>query len=228
MSFRPAARQFFERRGAPTPPLPYDYAVEYIETDGLGAYINTGVMPVHGSAGSVIHATVQSITVNVTNLTNLTKNPLFGAASSAALTSMNYGLIAQPGTNNAFKTAFPSITSGMQFPQYDTNVHEVIIQDGLLVFDGVRYTLNSVLESRETGFFCLGSRGAIETVSNSIEGYTNTRFYSCKIYTNNILVFDGIPVRKDGEGYMYDLVSGNCFGNAGASGTTISIGTDKS
>ena len=27
------ARQFFERRGAPTPPLPYDYEVEYIERD---------------------------------------------------------------------------------------------------------------------------------------------------------------------------------------------------
>ena len=27
------ARQFFEKRGAPTPPLPYDYEVEYIERD---------------------------------------------------------------------------------------------------------------------------------------------------------------------------------------------------
>ena len=27
------ARQLFERRGAPTPPLPYDYEVEYIERD---------------------------------------------------------------------------------------------------------------------------------------------------------------------------------------------------
>lgn len=33
MSFRPAARQFFERRGAPTPPLPYDAEVEYVERD---------------------------------------------------------------------------------------------------------------------------------------------------------------------------------------------------
>ena len=38
------ARQFFERRGAPTPPLPYDAEVEYLESTGT-QYIDTGIVP---------------------------------------------------------------------------------------------------------------------------------------------------------------------------------------
>ena len=36
------ARQFFERRGAPTPPLPYDAEVEYLESTGT-QWISTGL-----------------------------------------------------------------------------------------------------------------------------------------------------------------------------------------
>ena len=35
------ARQFFERRGAPTPPVPYDAEVEYLESTGTQC-IDTG------------------------------------------------------------------------------------------------------------------------------------------------------------------------------------------
>lgn len=44
MSFRQGARQFFERRGAPTPPLPYDAEVEWLEGTGT-QYIETGTYP---------------------------------------------------------------------------------------------------------------------------------------------------------------------------------------
>ena len=36
------ARQFFERRGAPTPPLPYDAEVEWIGVDATHGYANIG------------------------------------------------------------------------------------------------------------------------------------------------------------------------------------------
>lgn len=52
MSFRQGARQFFERRGAPTPPLPYAYESEWIEADqtgvtniGTGPFIKTAYIP---------------------------------------------------------------------------------------------------------------------------------------------------------------------------------------
>ena len=37
----------------------------------------------------------------------------------------------------------------------------------------------------------------------------------CKIYRNNTLLRDFIPVRVSQIGYMYDKVSGELFGNAG-------------
>jgi hypothetical protein len=46
-----------------------------------------------------------------------------------------------------------------------------------------------------------------------------------KIYENNILVQDLVPVRKGNVGYMYDMVSGKIFENAGT-GSFI-LGPDK-
>jgi len=42
----------------------------------------------------------------------------------------------------------------------------------------------------------------------------------CKIYENNLLVRDYIPVKVNEIGYMYDKVSGQLFGNTGT-GTFI-------
>ena len=44
----------------------------------------------------------------------------------------------------------------------------------------------------------------------------STKIYYCKIFDNNDnLVFDGVPVRKNGIGYMYDKVTKRLFGNNG-------------
>lgn len=48
MSFRPAARQFFERRAAPTPPLPYDYEVAYIERNCSVPWVDDGGTEIKG------------------------------------------------------------------------------------------------------------------------------------------------------------------------------------
>jgi hypothetical protein len=54
--------------------------------------------------------------------------------------------------------------------------------------------------------------------------YGNARFYSVKVYTNNVLVFDGIPVRIGHEGAMYDLISKQVLRKQG--GGTIQYGND--
>ena len=51
-------------------------------------------------------------------------------------------------------------------------------------------------------------------------GYRYTNEYPCIIYNfkitvGNNLVYNLIPVRKDGVGYMYDKISGELYGNAG-------------
>ena len=41
------------------------------------------------------------------------------------------------------------------------------------------------------------------------------KIYGQKIYLNNVLVRDFIPVRVGQVGYLYDKVSGQLFGNLG-------------
>lgn len=60
---------------------------------------------------------------------------------------------------------------------------------------------------------------------NSIRYNTSERIYYCKLYKNDSLVCDYIPVRVGTIGYLYDKVSGQLFGNAGA-GAFI-LGPDK-
>ena len=60
---------------------------------------------------------------------------------------------------------------------------------------------------------------------NSITDKTSERIYYCKLYINDSLVCDLIPVRVGTTGYMYDKISGNLFGNAGT-GNFI-LGPDK-
>ena len=63
-------------------------------------------------------------------------------------------------------------------------------------------------------------------------GNTTTNHYPskgkisyCKLYDNNILVRDLIPVRIGAVGYFYDRVSGQLFGNSGTG--AFVIGPDK-
>ena len=60
---------------------------------------------------------------------------------------------------------------------------------------------------------------------NINDTYFIGRFYAIKIWENDTLVRDMIPVRKGTTGYMYDKVSGNLFGNSGT-GDFI-LGNDK-
>ena len=62
-------------------------------------------------------------------------------------------------------------------------------------------------------------------LSNNTYNYCKMRLYGAKIYLNNALVRDYIPVRKGQVGYMYDKVSGQLFGNSGT-GNFI-LGPDK-
>lgn len=52
------------------------------------------------------------------------------------------------------------------------------------------------------------------------------RLYSFKWRRDGVLLYDFIPVRKNGVGYLYDKVSGQLFGNANSSGS-FTYGNDK-
>lgn len=50
----------------------------------------------------------------------------------------------------------------------------------------------------------------------STDRNSRNKWYYVKIYNNNKLILDFIPVRKDGVGYMYDKISNQLFGNDGS------------
>ena len=63
------------------------------------------------------------------------------------------------------------------------------------------------------GFYLFRS----ENTSQNAEG----RIYYCKLYRDNVLVFDLIPVRIGNVGFMYDKISKKMFGNLGDNGFTL-------
>lgn len=213
MSFRQGARQFFERRAAPTPPLPYDYAVQYIETDGVASYIDTGITPV--LATYKVTTKFQVLSVSHPSMTSLLGNNIFGAASSASVLNQRMSFVAQP-VNSVFRVQTPS-NSSAPYPAYDNNVHEVSYGNSGIVFDGVSYAVKA--STSTCGPMCLGTRGSFPASASPQNYYTQTRFYYFKMYSGTDLVFDGIPVVANGVAGMYDSISGTVKTNAAATGT---------
>ena len=193
---------------------PYDSDVEYIETDGVASYINTGITPV--LATYRVSTKFQVLSVSYPALTSLLGNNIFGAASGASPINQRMSFVAQP-EKSVFRVQTPS-NSSAPYPAYDNNVHEVSYGSSGLVFDGVSYAVTA--STSTCGPICLGTRGAYPAQLNPQNFYTQTRFYDFKIYDGDNLVFDGIPVRftnelGQSEGAMYDRVSGALFRNAG-------------
>ena len=208
------------KRGAP---LPYDAEVEYVETDGLGAYIDTGITPSFDT--SVVSLSFRYVTWNQSyELSGY--NTICGASPDTTLTKRYYS-VGSYVTNQVFVSVRPTMSDGDR-PALDTDIHDIKMLSSEILWDGVVKPSIAAAATFPPGVFCLGSRGTDAVAPTHPEyWFGNVRFYACKIHTGDVLVFDGIPVRKDGVAYMYDQVSGNLLGNAGASGTSVTYGPDK-
>lgn len=86
------------------------------------------------------------------------------------------------------------------------NVYEVDFNHFNYTINGTTYTHTNYGTSTEN----TDSLKFLD-VSNSL----NLRFYYFKVWKGDNMIFDMIPVRIGNEGYFYDKISGNFFGNAG-------------
>ena len=50
----------------------------------------------------------------------------------------------------------------------------------------------------------------------SVKYFCKERIYYCKIYVNNSLVKDLVPVRIENDGFLYDKISGSLYQNLGS------------
>lgn len=198
MSFRPAARQFFERRGAPTPPLPYAYEAEWIEADQTGVSdlfngpsIRTAYIP---RLDDDFHfSMVQGSWVN--------GNSLFGTCSG-------FRAYAFAQYSNEFwfgeKDLRPVIPGLNTISDIEVRSRKIYV-NGSQVADGTDATQEPIYAMNICGF-------------NNRDNAAYTGKYKFKgfiAYRNGVKIADYIPVVDfDGVACLYDKVSESFFYNS--------------
>lgn len=196
------ARQFFERRSAPTPPLPYDAEVEYLESTGT-QYIDTGI---NLSSTMIVKCAYQVIN-------DRNNNPCPFSLTLAV--GRRYSVILSSGSTTILLDAASASVAGYVVVN-DEHVHTLEFDlSGMqtLYFDGVE------VSSRGRAFTAVAGRTVKLFVQSSttvqVYGHGRVISFSIRDTTTGELLQDLIPVRKNGVGYLYDRVSGQLLGNSG-------------
>ena len=203
------ARQFFERRGAPTPPLPYDAEVEYLQSTGT-QWIDTGLK---ANETMAVQTRVAWTVLGYDKVAfGIDNGATFNGGFNLQTTSG--GAVFRFIRGNQYKdTTTPSR------PVADTFFNIEVGPNGISV-DGSLVSIADTSAFTTTGSLPLFAwrRGA-NILTNLM---ATVKLGPTKIYDGATLVRDFIPVRKNGVGFMYDIanptggVAGDGFyGNAG-------------
>lgn len=195
-----------------TPPLPYDAELEYLESSGT-QYIDTLFKPNKDTKMDVVYMFRSYSTLIPFGVRD--SGDAYDAKNGIFRTNMrSYGRVAfgnGTGTNT-------NVYVGNSY----FNVYDIFFDKNEVYLDGNLVTTipYSDWQSNYNIYLFGVNTGGTFGYSNS-----NVVIYSCKIWDDNTLVRDFIPVRIGTVGYMYDQVSKMFFGNAG-SGDFI-LGNDK-
>lgn len=211
------------RRCVVTEPLvPYDAEIEYLESTGTDAYIDTGITPTLSYSVEMEFKWVSPWS------TSDASGTLFG--------TMN-------GWNkNTFMVVMSYTSSSKRI--YNCWGNNSVNNNNSSYIIGLADSWHSLtFRGRRTYIDGTDIAGATSTSGNPIgsvyvfcANYSNTNTYgrgtikqirSFKLYdASSNLVMDLIPVRKGTTGYMYDKISKKLFGNAGTD--AFVLGPDKS
>ena len=187
---------------SPTPVLPYDAQVEYLQSDG-NQYIN---LLTNGSEATDAF----EITFQQTTAQNQCR---FVAPSSENICQMyvngsnSFGYRYNGGwraavTNNTLKVGTTKYTWKVDYKNKKNTIN------------GTDYTISITTSSQATteNLYLIGKFGTNPQFKGKVFSFT--------MWRNNAIVLDMIPVRKNGVGYMYDKESGELFGNSGSGSFT--------
>ena len=103
----------------------------------------------------------------------------------------------------------------VDFNYIENGVHKVKVDNDVFDIEGTLGTTGEIT------LFALRRYKA--NTADAFDGYA-VRLYSCKMYLNDVIVRDFIPVRKGTVGYMYDKVTKKLFENLGS--TALEVGPD--
>jgi len=197
----------------PTPVLPYDAEVEYLQSDG-NAYIDTGVK------------TTSDVRVVVSlNMSEPNGNvPIYGGRVAA--NNKSNALFYYKANNwswrygNEEKTIAHSGTLGDFITSNKTTARTMVISGAKS--GSVSCTAATFTTDYNMYIFSSNNGGTAITTANSAA----MKIKSVEMYDGSTLVRNYISVRKNGVGYLYDKVSGQLFGNANSTGA-FTYGNDK-
>lgn len=191
--------------------VPHAYIqTEYLESTGT-QYIDTGLK---GSLGMAVELKYRATTPAANNILNI-----FGditTSTSALSCNTGYGGVpAQPTSRFGNKSTGAIVQNLVVDTDYtittNKNAYTIKRQDGSVAYTYSYNTTTAFTTTNNLWAFVCNNSNAPSTYTGG------SKFYYCKIWDNNVLVRDFIPVvRKiDNVAGMYDLVEGKFYSNAG-------------
>lgn len=183
--------------------LPFDSVVRYIETDGK-AYIDTGIK------------TTSSLTfsLNIYIPTHTIGFWVFGSRISASSGVCSFLNDVPTGKRHWFYyDGSNTILTPLQNGYYNFTNREN--RGTLFVGNTVTSRTNGTFTSDNNFLILTLNVNGTPAIANIAQG---ARILPSQIYENGVIARDYIPVRKNGLGYLYDVVSGQLFGNANSEG----------
>ena len=194
--------------------LPYDAEIEYVESTGT-QYIDTEYYP-----NSATHIEIKGRYTYPSMTVSNSMHFLFGARDGSIMYDVlwNYYRVSN---QDSFQVYLHFGASQTNFNQDDRNVDVTVdasYSDGVYYNGTKKLTVSGTAGTSRYPIYLLWCNADGAGQSNRPP---YGRLYYCKIWDNNTLVRDYIPVRVGTVGYMYDKVSGVLFGNSGSGNFTL-------
>lgn len=179
--------------------IPYQ-EIEYLETEG-NAYINTKIV---SGANDIIRA------AGLAGFNTSSTSRRF----IICLSSISNNFYCEFNASDKFAVGSSAVIDKTLSASTMYNISLTIERN---VKTSISLTSNGETSTAETSQYMSGSSNLPIWLFRLSSGYKGIgqRIGRLKIWQNNVLVRDLIPVRVGTTGYMYDKVSGQLFGNAG-------------
>lgn len=178
--------------------LPYDAEVEYLQSSGT-QYIDTGFIPSSNTSVEIGYKTADAQLNTVLFGCRVTYSDRSFCVWANANGKIRFDYSANSMDNKDGPN--PIVGSWVQIAKRKERNF----------VNGTEYTANAT-----NTFACNGNAYLFAMNDNGTANWLiSAQISYCKIWDNNVLVRDYIPVRKGTVGYLYDRVSGKLFGNAG-------------
>ena len=205
-------RRYMGRGGS----LPYDAEIEYLEGTGT-QYIDTLFYP---------RTTLTDITVeNKFNKSVQSGDHCVLGARTGINGSQGFKLPNFYNKTLEYQGLIPANASGnITTFNIDTDYTSLVeIKQG-----SQKVYVDGVLKIEQYNFGNCDAGGNLYLFAmhqSGVKWFFNGKIYYCKIWQDDVIERDYIPVRVGTTGYMYDKVSGRLFGNLGTG--SFSLGPDK-